>query len=145
MTIKVLTGENNMKKSKCLLVSAIFGTLYLVYLVYYFMSNISSSGDSYEALGAGIATAIVLPHMLTLALAVIFNWVGWAKNLRWAALTGGILYSVSAVLMLIYLLFEIVQIVLSFVGFAKLKAIRQSNEAAKTVQETTEVVQEAAE
>ncbi|QOX64236.1 hypothetical protein FRZ06_13245 [Anoxybacterium hadale] len=109
-----------MKKSKCLLISAILGTLYLVYVISYFINGVASTSGS-DQIGAGIATALVAPHMFLLALAVLFNWIGWAARVRWAALTGGILYCVSGLLFLLYVVFEIPSIILSFVGFAKMK------------------------
>lgn len=121
-----------MKKSKCLLkcllISAIFGTLYLVYIINYFFNGVTSTSGS-EQIGAGIATALVAPHMFLLAVAVLFNWIGWAAKAKWAALTGGILYCVSGLLFLLYVFFEIPSIILSFVGYAKMKNARQNLES----------------
>ncbi len=110
-----------MKKSKLLLAAAILGTLYIVYLISYFVGGVSSS-EGAEAVGAGIATAIVMPHMLLVALAVIFNWIGWLFNARWGALTAGILYAVSILMMFIYAIFVILQMIFCFVAFAKMKS-----------------------
>ena len=110
-----------MKRNVLFLISAIIGTLYLAYIIYYFFSANTGAADSTEALGAGIATALVLPHMILLLLAVIFNWLGWARSIKWAALVGAILYSVAALLFLLYAVFVLVEIVLSFVGYAKLR------------------------
>ncbi len=114
------------KRSKLLLISAIIGTLYALYIIIYFSSSLSSN-DSAEALGAAIATALVMPHMILVVLAVIFNWVGYGTNKRGLALTGGILYSVAGVLFLMYIFFVIPSLVLSFVGYAKLKQINEYN------------------
>ena len=35
-----------MKKSKCLLISAILGTLYLAYIIYYFINGVTSTSGS---------------------------------------------------------------------------------------------------
>ena len=112
-----------MKKSKCLLVSWILGVLYSLYIVVYFFGNTASQTDAAAALGAGIATAIVMPHMLCTVLATIFNILGWAMNKRGFALTGAILYAVAMVMFPLYFFFVVVQMILSFVGFAKLKNI----------------------
>jgi hypothetical protein len=40
-----------MNRSKCLLISAILGSLYLVYIIYYFFDAVSSSSGS-EQIGA---------------------------------------------------------------------------------------------
>ena len=109
-----------MKKSKLLLVSGILGTLYLLYLVSYF-TGATTSTDGAEAVGGAIATALVMPHMLCVGLSVIFTWIGWALKARWAALVAGIMYSVSILLMFIYAPFVLLQLIFSFVAFAKMK------------------------
>ena len=97
------------KKSIPLLISWIIGSAYAVYLLAYFGSTIGGSTDTAEAVGASIAAALVTPH------------ISWAANIRWAALCGGILYSVALVLFLPYFLFVVAEIVLFFIGFAKMK------------------------
>lgn len=109
-----------MKKSKLLLASGILGTLYLVYLISYF-TGITSSADGAEAVGAGIAAALVMPHMVCVGIAVIFNWLGWALKARWAALVAGILYAVSMVCMFVYAMFVVLEMIFCFVAFAKMK------------------------
>ncbi len=109
-----------MKRSKLLLISGIIGSLYLIYLISYFMGA-SSSSDGAEAVGGAIATIIVMPHMIMVCLSVIFTWLAYGLRLRWAALVSGILYSVSILVMFIYAPFVIIQLVLSFVAFAKMK------------------------
>ncbi|MCQ4935790.1 MULTISPECIES: hypothetical protein [Anaerotignum] len=113
------------KKSKLLLVSGILGTLYLIYLITYFMGGMATD-DQAQVIAGGIATMLVMPHMLCVGIAVIFTWIGWALRARWGALVAGILYSVSILAMFIYAPFVIIQLILSFVGFAKMK---KSNEA----------------
>ena len=114
------------KRSILLLISAIIGTLYALYIIIYFSSSLNSN-DASEAVGAAIATALVMPHMILVVLAVIFNWVGYGTNKRGLALTGGILYSVAGVVFLMYIFFVIPSLVLSFVGYAKLKQINEYN------------------
>lgn len=111
-----------MKRSKALLVSAVLSTLYVLYLLWYFYLNgAGADASTAQQIGAGIASALVTPHIVLALIGVIFNWLGWFKNLSWAALVSGILYSVSAVLFFMYAFFLVIQIVLSFVGFAKLR------------------------
>lgn len=111
------------KKSVLLLISAILGVLYAIYIVVYFAGAGAGAANSAEAVGIGIASVLVMPHMICAILAAIFNVLGWAMNKRAFALTGAILYAVAAVLFPIYALFVLVQMILSFVGFAKLKKI----------------------
>ena len=115
------------KKSKCLLISWILGVLYVLYLIGYIVNTNASMTETAEAIGAGIATVIIMPHLICTVLAVIFNILGWAMNKRGFALTGAILYTVALVLMPLYFMFVIIQMILSYVGFAKLKTIIAAN------------------
>lgn len=116
------------KRSKLLLISAIIGTLYSIYIVTYF-AGIGGEGDAATAIGGAIATALVMPHMILVVLATIFNWLGYFGNKRGFALTGAILYTVAGVVFPLYLMFVVPSLVLSFVGFAKLKQIIALNNA----------------
>lgn len=115
--------EEKKKKSALLLISAILGVLYAIYLVVYFAGAASGANGTAEAIGAGIATALVMPHMICAVLAAIFNVLGWAMSSRGFALTGAILYAVAAVLFPIYAMFVLIQMILSFIGFARLKKL----------------------
>lgn len=109
-----------MKRSKVLLVSWIIGLLYFLYLYTYFSGVLSSTSGS-EQIGAGIASAIVTPHMITVLLALIFNIIGWYKNTKGFTLTAGILYAVSMVLFPPYFMFVIIEMILSFIGYSSIK------------------------
>ncbi len=109
-----------MKKSKLLLVSWILGAAYFIYLVAYFFGVVSRTTGA-EQMGAGLAATIVTPHAVLVFLAVVFNILGWAMNKRGFALTGAILYAVSIGLFPLYFMFVIIQMILSFVGYAKMK------------------------
>ena len=121
-------GGQGKKKSVLLLISWVLGLFYAGYLIAHFGGGITGAGSDGELLGAAIATTIVGPHMICVIVAVIFNLIGWARSARWAALTGAILYAVSMVLFPMYFMFTLIQTVLSFVGFAKLKKGTESVE-----------------
>ncbi len=108
------------KKSVLLLISAILGVLYAIYSIAYWNGALSGMSGA-EAIGAGIATVLVMPHVICAVLAAIFNILGWAMSSRGFALTGAILYAVAAFLFPVYAMFVLIQMILSFVGFAKLK------------------------
>lgn len=114
------------KHSKALLVAAIIGVLYSIYLICYFSGAIGGSEGAEQA-GAAIATALVTPHMILVVLATIFNWLAYFTNKRGFALTAGILYSVGGVIFIVYIVFVIPSLVLSFVGYANLKKINEHN------------------
>jgi hypothetical protein len=111
-----------MKKSKLLLVALVLGALYLVYSGWYWFGGGVDAGSSSSAqAGAAIASAIVMPHLALTLLAVVFNALGYALSKRPFALVAGILYSVAMVLFPPYFFFVIVQAILSYVAFAKMK------------------------
>lgn len=112
-------------KSKALLVSLVIGALYAIYLIVYFAGAMTNSSDAAETVGAGLATAIITPHLVLIVLAVIFNALGYFQNRSGFALTGGILYCVAAGVFLIYAPFCIIEIIFSFVGYSKVKKINK--------------------
>lgn len=114
------------KHSKALLISAILGTIYSIYIIMYFTGAVGGS-EGTEQVGAALATAMVMPHLILVVLATIFNWVAYFTNKRGFALTAGILFSVGAVLFIIYALFVVPSLVLCFVGFSNLKKINAPN------------------
>lgn len=109
-------------RSKVLFVCAILATAYSLYLIFYFGSSMSST-DSAEAIGGAIATALVTPHMICMAVGAIFSWLGFLLRKSWGALIGAILYCVSALLFMLYAMFCIPIIILGFVGYAKQRKI----------------------
>ncbi len=117
-----------MKKSKLLLIAAIIGSLYVVYLISYFTGVNTDTSSSSEALGAALATAMVAPHMVLTGIAVIFNWLSFCLKARWAALTAGILYAVAMVLFIAYFMFVIIEMILCFIAYAKMKKVNATNQ-----------------
>lgn len=111
-----------MKRPWTLLIAAVLGTAYLVYIVRYFGTAVTAAApDSSEQAGAAIATVMLMPHMIMVGIAVLFNWLGWACKQAGFALTGGILYIIGGALMIIYMPFVLVQAILSFVGYSQIK------------------------
>lgn len=115
-------------RSKVMFTAGLLGTLYMIYIISYFFGGVSGT-EGTEQVGAALATALVLPHMALLVLAVIINWVGFFMNKKWAAITCGILYSVSGILFLLYIVFEIPMIILSFVAIGKIDKINKLKES----------------
>lgn len=111
------------KKNKLsipLLISFIIGAAYLVYFAVVW-SGTASEMDGWEQVGAGIATVLVAPHVICTFIAVIFNALGLFLRKRGFALTGAILYTVAMVLFPVYFMFVIIETILSYVGFSKMK------------------------
>ncbi len=108
------------KLSKLLLVSFILGILYLIYSATYWTGTLGGATTSSDQIAGGIATMIVLPHLVFTALAVLFNGLGLFLKKRGFALTGGILYTIALILFPAYFMFIIIQMILSYIGFAKM-------------------------
>lgn len=122
------------KLSKFLFISFILDIIYLIYSASYWSGVAGSGASAAEQVGSGLATAIVMPHLVFTALAVIFNGLGLFMKKRGFALTGAILYTVALVLFPIYFMFVIIQMILSYIGFAKMK-----KEAKQTQQNADEI------
>lgn len=116
------------------LLALIIGAAYLVYCVNYFNGvNASDSADTAEAIGKGLATALVTPHLICVGCAVLFNLLGvFLRGTTGFQLTAGILYTVSAVLFVAYFMFVIVEAVLCFIGYARRKKALKAPKAENT-------------
>ena len=110
-----------MKRSVLLLIAALIGTAYSVYVVSYFGKGAAPGSTDAEAIGAGIATLLVLPHIVLTIVATLFAWLGFLFKFKWAALVAGICYAVAMVCFLAYFMFVIVEMILSFVAYARMK------------------------
>ena len=110
-----------MKKNILLLIALVLGVAYGLYSLAYWGGATGDAGSSSEAAGAAIATVLVMPHLVCTLIAVIFNALGFALSKPGFALVAGILYAVAMVLFPPYFMFVIIQTILCFVGYAKLK------------------------
>lgn len=113
-----------MEKSKAAITGGILGGIYTIYLIMNFGSSIAGSSNNAEALGGAIAGALVMPHMILVLLGSVFTIIGGLKNKAGFALAGGILFSVGAAAFFMYAIFVVPMIVLSFVGYSKIKKIK---------------------
>ena len=131
-----------MKRSKVLLISAILGTLYSIFLITHFAGANANTYNSSDAIAAGIATALVMPHMLLVCLATVFNWLAWLMTSKGFAITTGVLFSVGAAVFPLYAMFLIPMIILSFVGVSKVNSIKGNKveyQAMKPIELNTEI------
>lgn len=129
-----LTMKKNRKKASNILalISLVITALYLLYLMSYLSStyaaasaDIQTWGGLGTAIGTAIAIRLAMPHMIVVFIAFIFNIVTAITRKGWAALTSGILYAVSILLMPIWFIFVTIQTVLCFVQFAKIKKTKE--------------------
>ncbi len=116
------------KRSKAFFTSIILATIYLIYIISYFY-GILGQGDTAEQIGSGLATALVTPHIVVLAISVMFGWLAFGLSSSGFALTASILYTVAGVMFIPYIFFVIPSIILGFVGYANQKNINNKAKA----------------
>jgi hypothetical protein len=114
------------RRSKAAFWATILALAYGIYAIVYWAGTLSSTTDDAEAIGAGIASLLVLPHMLVTWLGVIFGLVGFFTRKAGFQLTAAILYAVAAVLFILYAFFLIPSIVLGFIGYSVQKKINST-------------------
>ena len=93
---------------------------YAIYIISYFANIGNAATDNASKLGGAIATALVTPHMVCVAIAAIMSFVGFFAKARWAFLVCGILLIVAAVVFLTYAMMVVVQAVLAFIAYARM-------------------------
>lgn len=114
-------------RSKAAFLAALFASAYAVYSILYWGGVIgeTQSADSAEALGGGLASLLVLPHVIVTVVSALFGVIGFFVRSPGLILTSAILYSVAAVLFFVYALFLVPSIVLGFVGYVNQKKLKQ--------------------
>lgn len=96
-------------------VAAALTIIYALYLLDYF------AGVGTETLGGYIAMSMVSPHMLCVVVAACCSLIGCFGRKRWAMLTCGILMAASAALFPTYAQMVVVQAILFFIAYARMK------------------------
>jgi len=104
------------KRSVILLIASILSTGYLAYILIIFAGAFAGSSPE-EQIGAALATAILLPHLIAVALGSLFCWLGFGFENKWLALVGAILFCAALVLFFWNFYFTVPLIVLAFIGF----------------------------
>lgn len=120
------------KRSKAFFTGLILATIYLIYIISYFY-GILGDGDTAEQIGSGLAAALVTPHIVVLAISVMFGWLAFGLSSSGFALTASILYTVAGVMFIPYIFFVIPSIILGFVGYANQKNINNRAKAKRRV------------
>ncbi|WP_434305058.1 benzylsuccinate synthase [Clostridium botulinum] len=120
------------KRSKAFFTSIILATIYLIYIISYFY-GILGDGDTAEQIGSGLAAALVTPHIVVLAISVMFGWLAFGLSSSGFALTASILCTVAGVMFIPYIFFVIPSIILGFVGYANQKNINNKAKAKRRV------------
>ena len=78
--------------------------------------------SSAEKAGTSIAMGLASPSIIVSGMGTLFAWLGWLFKMRGFALTAGILFAVAMVLMIPWFMFNVIQMILCFVAYAKMKS-----------------------
>lgn len=118
-----------MKKSKILLFAAIVGTICAIICFSSVNSTLNESQDKDSAtqIGTVIGASIVMPSVVLSAIGTIFAWVGFGTNKKGFALTSGILYSIAIVMFFPWFMFNIVQMILSYIAYGTMGKVKKGN------------------
>ena len=108
-------------RSKLTFIALVLAIAYAIYLMTYFGSvNAETTSDS-EAIGAGLATLLVLPSLLVLVVGILLGIIGFFNRSAGLQLTAAIIYASAALFFLLYAVFLIPSIVLGFIGWSHQK------------------------
>ena len=99
-------------------ISGLFCMLLTVIYAFYIISYFAKVGS--ENLGGVLATAIVTPHMVCVAVAAVMSIIGFFGKARWAYLVTGILLVVAGVIFLTYAMMVAIQAILAFITYARM-------------------------
>lgn len=110
------------------IISAVIGLIYTIFIISYMANTGDSGATSAEQIGISIAMAMIFPHVVVVVVSVILNFVTVFTNSTVLGLLTGIFYSVSGLLMPIYILFVAAPIVLSWIGYVQLRKRNQKLE-----------------
>lgn len=113
-------GKGARKHSICLGISSVVSVLVLLYELFYIVMSYQESASQSigTQIGTKIGITIVLPHVFFVFLATVFLLISFFTNGLGFCITAGVLFSVSAVLMLSWSPFVIPSIILTFIGCA---------------------------
>lgn len=111
------------KRSVILLLACLVATACLIYIISYMSGTVNKmdSMESATAAGTGIAMTLATPSVIVSGIGTLFAWLGWLFKMKGFALTSGILFAVAMILMIPWFMFNVVQMILCFIAYAKMK------------------------
>ena len=115
---------SSVRRSRLLLAACVIGTLSLILTVYYMISvtgNALKTDDAIQGLGTVLAMGLATPFAVAGGIATVFAWIGYGTLRRGFVLTAAILYSIAIVLLFVWFYLVIVQMILCYVSYARMK------------------------
>lgn len=97
--------------------SAILGTLYLIYIGYVFYSTYQESTGVFFNIGVHLAFTYIMPHLICTIIAVILNIISVYVDNNALILISAILYTIAMVLLYMTFFFLILSTILMYIAF----------------------------
>lgn len=109
------------KKNVLSMISAAISVLYTFFILKTFIGGMTNASSDAEMIGVGLAGVLLLPHLVMVFLATIFNLIGAFTKLKGLIIVAGIMYIIAMFFFLPYFPFVIFQAILCFVAHYQIK------------------------
>ena len=108
-------------RSITLIISFVFSILFLFYFIINLGATIANQTDSTSALAAGIMSFLLLPFLILMFIGIVLHLVGLITLKRGFVLSAGILYIVSGVFNLVFIIPISIISIFTFVAYSQLE------------------------
>lgn len=108
-------------RSITLIISFIFSILFLFYFIINLGATIANQTDSTSALAAGIMSFLLLPFLILMFIGIVLHLVGLITLKKGFVLSAGILYIVSGVFNLIFIIPIAIISIFTFVAYSQIE------------------------
>lgn len=117
----VVTGHRDVVviRRGFVLTANILASAHAIFATLMSLGNVMPAMSSWYSL----ITGSMLMHAILLCIGVIIGWYGYAVKNRGIVLASAILYSVSAVVFWLYLIFLVLPIMFGFIGYARMRPV----------------------
>ena len=108
-------------RSITLIISFTLSIMFLFYFIINLGATIANQADSTNALAAGIMSLLLLPFLILMFIGIVLHLVGLITVRRGFVLTAGILYIISGVFNLIFIIPIAIISIITFVAYAQIE------------------------
>ncbi|MHB8132196.1 MAG: hypothetical protein ACYDEX_24835 [Mobilitalea sp.] len=108
-------------RSITLIISFVFSILFLFYFIINLGATIANQTDSTSALAAGIMSFLLLPFLILMFIGIVLHLVGLITLKRGFILSAGILYIVSGVFNLLFIIPIAIISIFTFVAYSQIE------------------------
>lgn len=108
-------------RSITLIISFVFSILFLFYFIINLGATIANQTDSTSALAAGIMSFLLLPFLILMFIGIVLHLVGLITLKKGFVLSAGILYIVSGVFNLLFIIPIAIISIFTFVAYSQIE------------------------